>query len=71
MVGLHTASALDLDTLSVPLTEASAQLSDNLRSPTIKQGQSLQGPCADPLELHRRSYFTKQCGIRGQNLAFD
>jgi hypothetical protein len=36
MVGLHTAPALDLDSLSVPLTEASAQFLDNMLSPAIK-----------------------------------
>src|SRR5690242_19029436 len=40
MVGLHTAPALDLDSLSVPLTEASAHFPDNMLSSTIK-GDSL------------------------------
>jgi hypothetical protein len=37
MVGLHTASALDLDSLSVPLTEASAHFLNNALTPAIKR----------------------------------
>jgi len=37
MVGLHTASTLDLDSLSVPLTEASAHFLNNALTPAIKR----------------------------------
>ena len=39
-MGLHTAPALDLDSLSVPLTEASAQFLGNMLPLTVK-GDSL------------------------------
>jgi len=55
VVGLHTAPALDLDSLSVPLTEASTQFSDNMLSPTIK-GDSLGN---HPLRIEGAEYGTR------------